>query len=196
MRTKTLVKLLSAGGLALATLSGPVYADPAQCQTVDFNSAVLARFPRIREVCQDVVNREGQDYAVVKGKLVRIGLDNKQAHIKPILPDGTEADTMAIAMHPDRKVTVDGASVLPADLAVGQTLTFFVKVTEPVAVIAPADEAPVAAMPYPEVADVTQDVAPPPPLPKTASPLPALGLGGLLLLALGGGIRRVRARQK
>ena len=195
MRTKTLVKFLSAGGLALATLSGPVYADPAQCQTVEFKAAVLARFPRIREVCQDVVNREGQDYAVVKGQLVRIGLDNKQAHIKPILPDGTKADTMPIAMHPERKVMVDGNAVLPADLAVGQTLTFFVKVTEPVAVVEPADEAPIAAMPFPEVTDVSQEVAPPPAMPRTASPLPALGLGGLVLLALGGGIRRFRARQ-
>jgi len=192
MRNRT-VKLLSAGALALAAMSGPVQADPAKCQTAVFDAAVQARFPRIREVCLDVVTKDAQDYAVVKGQLVRIGFNNELAHLKPILPDGTKADTMSIPMHPDRKVLVDGNQVLPKDLTVGQTLTFYVKVSEPVAMVLPADNAPLEPLPVPEA---ETEMAAAPSMPKTASQLPLIGLAGLALLALGGALRRVRKSER
>ena len=95
MRSKTIVKALTVAGLALATV-GPAHAQPARCQTVQFGAAVLQRFPRIREVCLDVITKDGQDYAVVKGDLLRVS--STTARIRPKLPDGTKAEARDISM--------------------------------------------------------------------------------------------------
>ena len=108
------------------------------------------RFPRIREVCLDVITKDGQDYAVVKGDLLRVS--SKTARIRPQLPDGTKAEARDIAIDPKRKVMVDGEAVAPKDIAVGQEVTFYVKVSEPVAALEPADTAPLAPMPLAEEA--------------------------------------------
>lgn len=190
MRSRTLVQLLSVGTLALAA-AVPAYAQASKCQTVEFSAAVLERFPRIREVCQDVIVKDGNEYAVVKAYLVRVS--SKTARVRPILPDGTKADARDLSIDPARRVLIDGKPVRPADLAVGQTLTFYVKVTEPVAALEPADEAPLAPMPLP--AEEPAAAEPAPAMPTTASPLPAIGLAGLALLALGGGIGFFRRRR-
>jgi hypothetical protein len=187
MRSKTIVTALTVAGLAIAT-AGPAYAQPARCQTVQFSPAVVQKFPRIREVCLDVMTKDGQDYAVVKGDLLRVS--SKVARIRPLLPDGTKAEARDIAIDPNRKVMVGGKALAPRDIAVGQEVTFYVKVSEPVAELEPADTEPLAPMPLPE-----QTVAAPAPaMPKTAGPLPLIGLGGLALLALGGVLGFVRRR--
>jgi LPXTG-motif cell wall-anchored protein len=192
MRSKTLIQLLSLSALALTAMSGPTAsADPAKCQTVEFGPAVSARFPNIRKVCQDVIMKDGQEYALVKGYLVRIS--SKSARIRPILPDGSRGDAMDIAYDPARKVMVKGKAVSPTDISVGQELSFYVKVSEPVAAMEPADTAPLAAMSMPEPVEETASRAPE--MPKTASPLPLIGVTGLALLALGGGLTLVRRRQ-
>lgn len=187
MQSKNLVQVALLSGLVMAAFASPAYADPAQCQTAQFSDSVTARFPRIREVCQDVINKDGQDYAVVKGYLVRVGNQNKVARIRPILPDGTRAAAMDIEIHPDRKVLVDGVPVLPRDASVGKQLTFYVKVNEPVASLEVADGSlATGAISEPATDTTTPD------MPKTASPLPLVGLAGLALLALGGGLSRLR----
>jgi LPXTG-motif cell wall-anchored protein len=191
MRPKTLLQVLTVGGLALAAV-GPAYAQPAKCQTVQFSQAVLDKFPRVRELCLDVITRDGQEYAVVKGDLLRVS--RTTARIRPILPDGSKAEPRNIAIDPARKVMVAGKAVSPVDIAVGQELSFYVKVSEPVAALEPADTAPLAPMPLPEPAAEPAPAAAPE-MPKTASPLPLIGLGGLALLALGGGLGLARRRK-
>jgi hypothetical protein len=190
MDSKNMLKALTIMGLSLAA-SAPANADPAKCQTVQFSPAVVARFPRIREVCLDVVTKEGQDYAVVKVDLLRIS--SKTARVRPKLPDGTRAEARDVAIDPQRKVMVDGKAVNPKDIAVGQELTFLVKVTEPVGALEPADTAPLAPMPLSEQAAAKPAAAPA--MPSTAGPLPLIGLGGLALLALGGAIGVIRRRR-
>jgi hypothetical protein len=190
MRSKSLVQLLSVGALALAA-AVPAYADAAQCQTVEFSAAVLERFPRIREACLDVITKDGQEYAVLKADLLRVS--RTSARLRPILPDGTRAEARTIAFDPARRVMVDGRAVRPSELAVGQVISFYVKVTEPVATFEPADEAPLAPMPLP--AEEPAEAEPAPAMPATASPLPLIGLTGLALLALGGGIGLARRRR-
>ncbi len=165
MRSKTVVKALTVGGLAIAT-AGPAYAQPAKCQTAQFGAAVVQKFPRIREVCLDVITKDGQDYAVVKGDLLRV--DSKTARIQPLLPDGTKAEARDISIDPKRNVMVDGKAVAPKSIAVGQEVTFYVKVTEPVAALEPADTAPLAPMPLP----AETAAGPVPATPQTASPPP------------------------
>ena len=85
MQSHTTIKVLTVAALAFAMLEPAAYAQSAKCQTVQFSPAVLDRFPRIREVCLDVITKDGQDYAVVKGDLLRIS--SKTARIRPKLPE-------------------------------------------------------------------------------------------------------------
>lgn len=190
MKSRTLVQLLAVGTLALAA-AVPAYAQASGCQTVEFSAAVLERFPRIREVCQDVITRDGQEYAVVKADLLRVR--GTTARLRPILSDGSRADAMNISFDPARRVMVDGRGVRPSELAVGQTLSFYVKVTEPVAAFEPGDDAPLAPVAMPAAEPAEEEPAPP--MPATASPLPLIGLTGLALLALGGGLGYARRRR-
>jgi hypothetical protein len=190
MRSKSIIQLLSVGALALAA-AVPAYADAARCQTVEFSAAVLERFPRIREACLEVITRDGQEYAVLRADLLRVS--RTSARLRPILPDGTRAEARNIAIDPARRVMVDGRAVRPSELAVGQVLSFYVQVTEPVAAFEPADEAPLAPMPLP--AEEPAAAEPAPEMPATAGPLPLIGLTGLALLALGGGIGFARRRR-
>ena len=89
---------------------------------------------------------------------------------------------------------INGEAVAPKDIAVGQEVTFYVKVSEPVAALEPADTAPLAPMPLAEEAAPAAE--PTPDMPKTASPLPLIGLGGVALLALGGVLGFFRRRQR
>ena len=98
---------------------------------------MLAKFPRIKEACLDIINKDGQDYAVVKADLVRTRPG--AATIRPKLPDGTRADTRVVRVSPGFRVLVDGKETRVEDLAVGQELTAYVKVTQPQMALAPAD---------------------------------------------------------
>jgi hypothetical protein len=190
MRSKSLVQILSAGALALAAAI-PAYADAAKCQAVEFSPAVLERFPRIREACLDVITKDGQEYTVLKADLLRVS--GTSARLRPILPDGTKAEARNVAFDPARRVMVDGKAVRPSELAVGQVISFYVKVSEPVAALEPAADEPIAPLPMP--AEEPAAAAPAPEMPATASPLPLIGPTGLALLALGGGIGFARRRR-
>ena len=109
---------------------------PAACERVEFSQEVLARFPNIRKACLDVINKDGQEYAVVKADLVRA--TSRRITVRVKLPDGT---------HPTRAITSSPASASMwmanrrpvEDIAVGQEITAYVNVTDPGIAIAPAD---------------------------------------------------------
>ncbi|HEU4778538.1 MAG TPA: hypothetical protein VFS58_01515 [Steroidobacteraceae bacterium] len=155
----------------------------ADCATAQFSQAVLDRFPNIRAVCSEVITKDGQEYAVVKGDLVRTGTN--AVYMKFKLADGTKSDTRKIETRPEFRVQIDGKPTSVRNLAVGQELTAYVKVTEPVMALAPADVSePLASYPIeeagPAMAASTAE------MPMTASPMPAVaGLGGLLLAFAG-----------
>jgi hypothetical protein len=170
-------------------------AAPEDCQTAQFGAEVLARFPNIAAVCLDVINKDGQDYAVVKADLVRTRPG--AVTIRPKLPDGTRADSMIVRTAPGRRVLVDGQEVRVEDLAVGQELTAYVKVTQPEIALAPAEPtAPIETSPL-EEAPAEEPTATAAEMPTTASPFPAIGLAGFGLLLVGtllGFVRRWTAR--
>ena len=88
-------RLISAGAFALALFSGAALAQqPAACERVEFSEQVLARFPNIRNACLDVINRDGQSFAVVRANLVRV--TPRRMTVRVQLPDGTQSDTMGI----------------------------------------------------------------------------------------------------
>jgi hypothetical protein len=189
MRRSTYLSILGASAV-LGGVAAPALA--ATCADAQFSQAVLDRFPNIRLVCSEIIEKEGQQYAVVKGDLVRTG--NNAVYMKFKLADGTKSDTRKIATKPERRVMIEGKPVSVRNLAVGQELTAYVKVSDPVIALEPAMDEPLALTPIepaaPMVADNTAD------MPHTASALPTAAGLGALLLAFAGMLTFLRVRRE
>jgi hypothetical protein len=190
MRRSTYLSIIGATAL-LGGVAAPAMA--ADCATAQFSDAVLARFPNIRAVCSEIIEKDGQQYAVVKGDLVRTGTN--AVYMKFKLADGTKSDTRKIETKPDFRVKIDGKPVSVRNLAVGQELTAYVKVSDPVIALEPAvasdpiDEHPIQEA-GPAMAASTAD------MPHTASALPTVASLGALLLAFAGMLTFFRLRRQ
>lgn len=183
--------------IATASLFAVLQTAQAQtpnCQTVEFSKEVVQRFPRIREVCLDVIERNGELLAVFKADLLKVS--GNKARIRAKLPDGSHAEARTVQVTPQRRVLVDGKSYRVSELALGQELTFYAKVDEPVATLAPADASEPVEFVALEASEPTQLAAADPQMPKTASLLPAVGAGGGLLLALGALVSLFRRQRR
>lgn len=191
---KALIKL---GSFALALIPAVALAQqPAACERVEFSAEVLARFPNIRSACLDVINRDGQNFAVVRANLVRV--TPRRMTVRVQLPDGTQSNTMGINVASNERVNVGGRMVPVGELAVGQTISAYINVNDPGIAVASEDPGPVEFTPItaePEPApEPAVAAAPAPEMPKTASNLPLAGTIGLLLLVVGAGIAFLRRR--
>lgn len=179
------------GALFLTLAIAPAAnAQSSACQTVEFSDSVLQRFPRAREACLDVITRDGEQYAVFKADLLRVS--GNTARIRAKLPDGTRAPAQSIRFDPKRRVLVNGKGVSPNQLAVGQELTAYVKVTEPAATLATDDDDALIAFPFEDEPERTASAE----MPTTASPLPLIGTIGALLLTIGAALASWRRRTR
>jgi LPXTG-motif cell wall-anchored protein len=190
---------MSLGSFLLALLPAWALAQqPAACERVEFSEEVLARFPNIRQACLDVINKDGQDYVVVKADLVRTTSRRMTVRVKR--PDGTHSDPIGINIKPNARLNVDGKMVGIQDVAVGQELTAYVHVKDPGIALASDEEVveftPVPATPEPATPEPAAQAAPAPEMPTTASQWPLAGLIGFVLLALGAGIAFMRRRSQ
>ena len=176
--------------LAMSPLAGARQAD---CKTVEFSSAVTEKFPKVREACLDVIERQGQLMAVFKADLLKVS--GNKVRIRPKLPSGEQGPAQTVQVAPDRRVLVDGKKYRVDELALGQELTIYARVDEPLQALAPAEASdPVDFVPV-EVEPIRVASAAEPAMPTTATQLPELGLLGALLISLAAGIdltRRVR----
>jgi hypothetical protein len=147
---------------------------PVTCQNAKFSAAVMERFPRVREACLEVLNRDSQYYAVFKAKLVRVSQSN--VRIEPKLPDGSYAEARQVKVSPRRRVLVDGHAVGFDELALGQELTVYIEVSAPMVVFPPAEKTD------PWQPEPLEEVPPPnpPKMPSAALPVPWTGVGALL----------------
>ncbi len=186
---------LAVSSLVLALVPAVAGAQqPAACERVEFSQEVLARFPNIRSACLDVINRDGQEFAVVKADLIRRTARRMTVRVK--LPDGTRSEPRGINVSPGFRLNVNGRPTRIEDIAIGQEITAYVSVRDPGIALAPADTAepvvftPVTAEPEPEPAPVASEPA----MPTTATQLPLVGVIGLALLALGAGLALFRRR--
>src|SRR5882672_10123244 len=127
MRRSTYLSFIGVAAL-LGGAATPALA--ADCTTAQFSDAVLARFPNIRAVCTEIIDKDGQQYAVVKGDLVRTGTN--AVYMKFKMADGTKSETKKIQTKPDFRVKINGTPTSVRNLAVGQELTAYVKVSDPV----------------------------------------------------------------
>jgi hypothetical protein len=181
-----------AGATVAFALNGAAFAqNPQACQSVRFSDEVLSRFPKAPQACLDVINRDGQDYAVIKAQLDSVSGNSVRVRFKQ--PDGTYAPATTIKTNPARRVLVDGKPVPVSELAPNQELTAYVRVDKPMIALPPANESePLDAVPLPAAEPVVARAEPR--MPHTASPLGFAALLGPFLWALAFVIGRVRRK--
>jgi hypothetical protein len=184
--------------LSVALLSGllaTAHAQDVSCSNAQFSDEVLQRFPSVREACLDVITNEGSYFAVFKADLLRVTSSGVQ--IRPALPSGKHADPRFVQVSSARRVLVDGKPVRFSDLELGQELTVYIKVTEPMVAFTPvAESEPWELAPLEEVDAARVATAELPPMPHTAGVLPFVGTGGgtlVLVASLIGIVRRLRS---
>jgi hypothetical protein len=183
---------LTLGALGTIGASTTIQAQEVNCRTAEFSPEVVARFPRIREACLEITTRKGEPYAVFKADVVRVRRDGVDVRFK--LPDGSRSERRFIATRPDFRVLIEGTPTRVRDLAVGQELSAFVKLREPVVALAQADES-VALEPAPlEASEPPLDTRVAEAMPQTASPVPLFALIGGALMALAAGMRQMRRK--
>jgi hypothetical protein len=196
---RSMKALFGLGSLVLALIPAAAMAQqPEACQRVEFSAQVLERFPNIRAACLDVINRDGQTFAVVRAHLMRV--QGRRMTVRVRLPDGTQSEPMSISTRSNARVNIDGRQVPLQDVAVGQELSAYIHVTDPGIALAddstgPVEFTPLPAKPEPEPAAAVAAAAEPE-MPKTATRLPLAGTIGLALLALGAGLAIARRRAR
>jgi hypothetical protein len=169
-------------------------AQQPNCQTVQFSDAVVEKFPRVREACIDVIERQGDLLAVFKADLLKVS--GNKARIRARLPGGGHADPQTVQVDPQRRVLVNDKKYRIDELAIGQELTIYAKVDEPVAAFVPAERSENPEFSPIEVVPVRVAAAEPE-MPTTANSLLSIGLSGVILMCLGvvlGLIRRQGTR--
>src|SRR5688500_5754948 len=173
------LSLISAVVLLVAAQTAS--AQQPNCQTVQFSDAVVAKFPRVREACIDVIERQGDLLAVFKADLLKVS--GNKARIRARLPSGGHADPQTVHVDPQRRVLVNDKKYRIDELAIGQELTIYAKVDEPVAAFAPSDSSENPEFSPIEVVPVRVAAAEPE-MPITAGSLLTIGLGGVILMGL------------
>lgn len=168
--------------------------EEVDCQTVEFSPDVVEKFPRVREACLDVIEHQGELMAVFKADLLKV--TGNKVRIRARLPDGEHAAPQTVQVPPERRVLVDGKKYRVDELALGQELTIYARVDEPVAAIQPAETTePIEFVPI-EAEPMRVAAAPEPAMPTTARELPALGFLGALLVCLAVALELIRRVRK
>jgi hypothetical protein len=184
-----LTTVLAAGVLCtLGTLTS--HAQTVTCANAQYDPALLQRRPGLPKACLDIVNRDGQDYAVVKAKLDKVLSDNS-VQIRVKLPDGSYAPRQTLKVQKGQRVLVQGQPTRVSDVATGQEVTAYVKVAAPVMALEPVETDPLVTT---QIDEEPQRMAAA--LPATGSLVPLLGLLGTVSLLFGGVLTAVRYRRR
>jgi len=188
--------------------------DRASCEEVNWHRDLLGMYPWVTDACHEVVIIEGQKWARFEAAFQRL---NRDGSITSDFRNRQGRTRGSIALMPgtDQRVLLDGRPYRFSELRQGQTLNFYVPegmnafsvtpgapTTEMVRVVqAPPEPTPVRAaesepmlLASAEPRAYTTSAR----LPSTASPLPLLGLGGVMSLIAGLGLglgRRHQARK-
>jgi hypothetical protein len=179
--------------LVASTVS--VQAQNAACRDVQFSDDVLSRFPKAPASCLDVIERDGQHYAVFKAELQEVRGNNLRVRIKN--PDGSYSATTSIATKPGRKVLIDGKPYPVSELAADQELTAYVRVDRPMIALPSATESePLDVVPFADDGPVRVASSGSPTMPHTASSLGVVALLGQFSLAVALAMTVIRKRRK
>ena len=162
------------------------------CDDVVWSEQALEQYPRIASACREVLERDGRYYVLFEGDVERVSDRGRQ-----ITVDFEQGDRLTLTPPDNLTIFMDGQRTRPSDLRPGDRLNFYIPQDQFVATFfagepttAPAEEAEIVQEREPQVA--AADTRSQQRLPATASGLPALGLGGLVLLILGAGLTLLR----
>lgn len=194
-RTVSIVALLALGASASAFAQNPTdltfTTTGTQCGDVKWSDQTLARYPRIAESCQAVVQRDGKYFVVFSGKVTRVaGLG------RALTVDFKDGDRVTLNPPSDMKIDIGGKMTRVRDLERGQALTFYVPQDQLVAEVAEGESVS-APIPITEWEPERMASAAPGPaaLPRTGTELGLLALGGVALVLTGAGLTAVRHRR-
>ena len=170
LRASAVTVLCTIGAMAVS------HAQTVTCQNAQYDPELLVKFPNLAKACSSIVQKGGEDYAVVKARLDRVNASGTVA-LRVKHADGSYSKQITIKPRSDLRVQVDGKPARVSDLATNQEITAYVKVSAPVMALAPVDEtAPIETYPIEEPQQMAA-------LPATASMVPLLGLlGGCVIV--------------
>jgi hypothetical protein len=185
----------SAAGLAQTPIDRAFTATGTRCEDVTWSRGTLAQYPRIANACQSVTQQNGKYYVKFSGEVRKVGNRGRTLTI-----DFKDGDQVTLSPPENMSIHFDGRATAVRDLRRGDVLNFYVPQDQLVAEF-PEGEALAVAVPIPFAQPGPSRVAlvpgarmssTAPELPKTASELPALGLFGFLLTALGAALTTLR----
>lgn len=106
--------------IALVVLWSQAGLTQGGCGEVQFSDEINQRFPKARDACIEIVERDGKPYAHFQAEIVSVRGDTVQAQFKA--PDGTRSRTIAFTPPSDARVQIAGRSYRYSELTSGQEL--------------------------------------------------------------------------
>lgn len=158
------------------------------CDQVNWSPEALSRYPNIASACQEVMERDGRYYVKFSGEVRRVADRGRS-----ITVDFKGGDQLELTPPENMSLYINGRPRQPSALRRGDELTFYVPQDQLAA--DPAKAVQVVGVTVIPLTSMRVAQAQPPAeetgsagaeLPQTASPLPLIGLGGLILVAAGG----------
>lgn len=185
---------LAASAAALAQTTNPAFtATGTKCADVTWSQETLAKYPKIGDACQSVMQRDGKYFVVFSGEVRTVADRGRKLTV-----DFKDGERVTLNPPESMSVQIDGRATRVRDLRRGDVLNFYVpqerfvaEFPEGTAVSVPIRITPAASERVALVPGATMRSTAPA-LPKTASELPALGLAGLLFAAFGATLTTVR----
>lgn len=192
MRITTSLILTST--LLLAGLAAAPAQAQVTCDDIDLTGPISDRFPRASDACLAVIERDGRQFAKFTAEVQRVRGNTIYAKFK--LPDGSKTDTYSFDMPADARVEIGGRNYRYRDLTPKTELNVYLPEGRWEVHVPQSDDfatASAVAVATPMMASDEDESDMVAMLPKTASPVPLIGMLGGLLTSLGlllYGIRR------
>ena len=170
-----LLVLLAAGNASAQEMTA------LSCNDFRPTDEAIERFPNLVGACEGIVERDGELYGLFRAVVRRVWGNNVTLHLP--------ATGKTFTARPDSsmRVLVEGKKMRPRDLTRGQEIRIYLAVN---ALSTPDIEEVAFVTEQDVVVNVTVEEVEA--LPTTASPWPAIGVAGLLLLGTGYLLRRRR----
>ena len=188
-KTILILMMVLFGGLGFTASAS---AQDVSCSDLVWTDTALELNPNIAEYCLEVVQKQGQQMAKMRARVVRQSVNSTIVQWQR--PDGSWSPSER--RYPDRGFVahIADSEVRIADLPARQEVNvyvaspdnFSVPAAEPVAAAAPPPPPPPPPAPAPEPEPAM--------LPTTATQVPLLALLGGLFILLGGAVSLVRSR--
>lgn len=207
-RIASFVAMATLGASASALAQAPTPAQPptptdltftttgTHCEDVKWAPQTLARYPRIVDACQSVVQRDGKYFVVFAGTVHSVA-----GYGRSLSVDFEDGDEVTLKPPPGMRFDIGGTMTRARDILPGQKLTFYVPQDRFVAEV-PEREHVMVPVPITEwqpqriaEAATTTTADRPAELPQTGTELGLLALAGLALMATGAGFTTLRHRR-